>query len=212
MKNSTLFFLSLFIILFSCKNDDDTIGTGGETPVLNYIPLSIGSYWVYGWEKIDTLGNISPLTQRDSVYVSGDTIINGNTYFVVEGDFFGSPVNKEYQRDSSGYLVNEKGNILFNPNNTTDLLWVDTIFVGSDPLVIIEYKMEGTETEIDVPAGVFNCFNYQGTVISQEDDYPWGVRNTGYYYADGIGKVQSRLFFYNSPDDIRSRLVDYHIE
>ena len=160
----------------------------------NYVPLTIGSYWVYEWVKVDTFGVESPVTFRDSVFISGDTLINGEVYSIVDGTFLGSEKTKEFHRDSSGYLVNEKGETLFNPNNNTDLLWTDTIFVGEDPFVLIEYSMEGATTDVTVPAGTFNCLNFQGKVISLEDDYPWGTRYTGYYYADGIAK-SNRLFF-----------------
>lgn len=67
--------LGFFIV--SCSNDDDTAGgdpnNNNENPA-DYIPLTDGDYWVYNVEGGTTLNG------TDSLYISNDTVINGNTY------------------------------------------------------------------------------------------------------------------------------------
>lgn len=60
------------ITLFSCSSDDATDSTG-ETDVNFPLPLNNGNYWTY-----DVVGNGT--TTRDSLYISGDTLITSNTY------------------------------------------------------------------------------------------------------------------------------------
>ncbi len=198
-----------FALFFSCKNDDDA--TGGPVQQSNYTPLTIGSYWVYDWVREDTLGNQTMMSQVDTMTVVGDTVLNGVEYAVLEGTFLGGPQTK-FQRDSIGYLVNSNGAILFDSNNSTNLIFSDTIFAGPSPHVFMEYRMEGVITSVDVPAGIFQCVNYQGTIIPADPNHPHGTRITNQYYAEDIGLVRSRMFFFNSPDYIVSRLVAYHIE
>lgn len=210
MKNPTLFTCLFIVVLFSCKDDD--ANPTGNNQTTNFYPLTVGSYWVYDWTKIDTNGVETPFGGRDSIYISGDTMINSIKYAVIESSLFGGDYKKEYQRDSSGFLVNNKGQILFDPSNSQDLLWIDTIFQGNYPYILIEYSMEGTTTEIEVPSGKFECFNLQGKVITQDSNYRWGTRYKRDYYSDGIGKIQSINFFHSNPVDLRSELVKYHIE
>ena len=213
MMKPTFLALLFLAILISCKDkNDDDLTLGSNNQVVNYFPLTVGSYWVYDWVRVDTLGVEHPFGNRDSIYISGDTIINGIEYAIVETSLFGDERTQEYHRDSSGFLINHNGEILFDPINSTDLLWIDTIFAGSDPYVLIEYSMEGTMTNIEVPSGMFDCLNLQGKMIPQQNNYPWGTRYKRDYYADGVGKVQSKIFFYLSPDDLFSKLVSYHIE
>jgi len=53
---------------------------------INYMPLKVGAYWVYKRGNMDTLDNITYLSAADydSVYVSGDTIINGSLHFILK--------------------------------------------------------------------------------------------------------------------------------
>jgi hypothetical protein len=67
-------FASLFatILLSSCsKNGDDSSNSAG--PATTFLPLSNGNYWVY---DVHSQGTIN----RDSLYISNDTIINTVTY------------------------------------------------------------------------------------------------------------------------------------
>jgi len=68
-----IYFFSLFLLLTSCSNSD--ISDGGENtpePVFA-IPMNTGNWWTY-----DVIANGA--TTRDSIYVSGDTIISPFTY------------------------------------------------------------------------------------------------------------------------------------
>ena len=92
------------------RNSDssgDSSGNGDEQFVF---VTSVGSYWVYDWYEVDYLTGVSaPTDRRDSIWIAGDTIINGNQYHIQKGTWFSSSVSTSIQRDSSGYIVNHNG-------------------------------------------------------------------------------------------------------
>ncbi|MEC4005119.1 hypothetical protein OX283_010650 [Flavobacterium sp. SUN052] len=65
---------SLFalILLNSCSSSSDDSGVD-NSPATTFLPLTNGNYWVY---NVDNAGTIN----RDSLYISNDTIINAVTY------------------------------------------------------------------------------------------------------------------------------------
>ena len=90
MRN--LVFLGLALVfLFSCKKETEELQENNNQVPVSYMPLKIGNYWIYQTYKIDSLGNESIDGAVDSVRVTKDTLINGNTYFVLEGEFVSIP-------------------------------------------------------------------------------------------------------------------------
>ncbi|WP_313807387.1 hypothetical protein [Flavobacterium sp.] len=98
-----LFALSIICFsFFSCSSDD----SGGEdnTPVNFTVPLTTGKYWTY--DVTDGTNNF-----RDSLYISGDTIIASKTYkkFKVKDDvatgFYSSSLRNNGVRESDNKLL-----------------------------------------------------------------------------------------------------------
>lgn len=82
MKNRILLLTAVFSgLLLSCSSDDSNTGNNGnnggddnpDTPSFS-IPLTTGKFWTYDIVQEGTPGT------RDSLYISNDTIIEGNTY------------------------------------------------------------------------------------------------------------------------------------
>jgi hypothetical protein len=217
MKQSTYIFLSaLAMLVFSCNcNDDDTvIGPIEPVPATDYLPLNKGNYWIYQWYVIDTLGNESIYSNNlDSIYISGDTVINGNTYAIMEGKEFNSEIRRFY-RDSSGYMVSaESKTPLFTTTSTTEQLGVDSIPTETPPLVMLEANMQPPSPLVTVPAGSFkDCLSTVTYMTSFEADYPHGVRTFPYRYAKGVGRILHRIAFYSNANYYESRLVRHHVE
>lgn len=90
--------LSLFVI--SCSNDDNG---GNNNQTENFLPLTEGNYWVY-----DVQG--TSLNGRDSIYFSGDTVINNNTYKKVKSKepiatgFFSNAITNNGIRQENGKI------------------------------------------------------------------------------------------------------------
>lgn len=76
MKIKILTALAFISLLFSCSSDGNPIPTdysGNVGPNTTYLPTTTGNYWTY---KVVS----NAVTQRDSLYVGNDTLINTKTY------------------------------------------------------------------------------------------------------------------------------------
>ncbi len=177
----------------------------GSTRPYNY-PLTIGSYWIYERFNLDTNG-VEAVVSVDSSYISGDTVIGGNTYSVFVGDIIG-PTGFYFRRDSLGYLVDPNGVIRGSNTNFTDTLWA-----GSTPGYADFYYKMISGTSLFVPAGTFTAFDYLGTVNVLFSGYMWdNPRYLHSYYADSVGLIRETSFFILSPNYIGRKLVRYHIQ
>lgn len=103
MKTNLLLLAVLCGTLFSCSSDDSN---NNPTPDTNFtIPLTTGKYWTYDVE--DSNAN----QFRDSLYISGDTLINGITHkkFKVKDDlatgFYSSSLRNNGVRESDNKLL-----------------------------------------------------------------------------------------------------------
>src|SRR5690554_4707998 len=75
MKNKTIILL-FGIALIGCSSDDNSNNNiGGSTS--DYLPQQQGNYWVYDVNSEEFSG-------RDSLYVSGTTTSQGDTYYTYE--------------------------------------------------------------------------------------------------------------------------------
>lgn len=72
MKLKFLIAVTAFLSIVSCSSDD-TIQNPEENPSTDYFPLATGNYWVYNVDG-------EMISERDSLYVSHDTLINAKTY------------------------------------------------------------------------------------------------------------------------------------
>lgn len=219
-----LFYAGLFLFLFaSCEKDDSTGFNPEAEEALNYFPLETGNSWVYKNYEIDSVGNETDLNIMDSVVVTRDTLINGNLYYVLEGTNY--PLNIDpftgenwstlaILRDSSGYLVNHKGEIMLSVDNFTDTLFMQMATNGEDTIHTITYQMEKPDELINVPAGKFEVINFKGTVYNLSPHKNPAIKNPryiNYYYANNVGKVLQTYFYLNGTSTFEKRLVRYHL-
>lgn len=213
MRKTCLTLLLVFIAWSCSKSDDQLLSNSTKTPN-QFQPLTFGSYWVYEYFKVDTNGVTEKLNQADTVFITKDTVINGNIYAVFVGtDFWSSEWRVlSKMRDSLGYLVDEKGTIHFSSFNFTDTLlsgW--NIDLDGDTLSQYASKMVDSVFMISIPTGDFECLNFRTTYTS--DQFPPGMetRNQDNYYAENIGLVQSNFFYSAGTDVIMRKLVYYSI-
>jgi len=80
IKNTFLLFC-LFLILISCKKIVNPDLPEHNIYYPEFYPMKTGNYWIYEVYKISTNGNEVITGGIDSIYVTKDTLINGNIFF-----------------------------------------------------------------------------------------------------------------------------------
>ena len=209
-----IYFLLAFILVFqSCEKDEISI---------DYFPMNIGNYWVYGHDWGVKNGVGYEYLTIDSIFIQRDTLINGFNYYVIERapNLFNedwSIIDKV--RDSLGYIVNYTGDIIFSSTKFSDILFTEISLLGIDTFYVATYQMEKPDYKIQVPAGNFRVLNYKGTVkeYSHYVHPEWveiinKVKNN--YYAPGIGKVQDSYLLAGGqgpPPIMHRKLLRYNI-
>ncbi len=149
-------FLLLALAFAACKKDTPKPAGGAQPPFV--LASSPGSYWVYEWVQVDSSGTVMTLTFRDSVYVSGDTVINGNMYTIHTGSYLGFPTNL-VMRDSSGYIIRPDGEIILSTNNFTDT--VNYRVTGAANLETY-WITKNPGMTVTVAPGTYPVFDHQG--------------------------------------------------
>jgi len=209
-----LFALSTIVLLFvsSCKKEEmEPCPSPPIKEIPNYMPLAIGNYWVYNDYKVDTLGNETKMNYVDSIYIQRDTLINNETYFVIEGNY--SPyANVEYiLRDSLGYLIDNRGEIKFSVTNFTDTLY-SVATMNNNDTIIFEFKnMDPSNHSISVPAGTFSTLDYVRTFIFPYQP-PYTQRKFHKYNAEGVGTILETWGYAAATTIFEKRLIKYHVE
>lgn len=200
------------LLIFICSCKKESVIAPCEPSVSNsYFPMTVGSYWVYQWYKIDSSGTEELLDgKKDTITVIKDTLIDASIFKKIQenNSFLNTPIVIQYRRDSLGFLIDPQNNIYFSSSNLTD-----TLKVISNSNFKIIYKMEIPPAPIETAAGVFDCLNFQGEVTSFLP-VSWSNQWLNFYYAKGVGKIQENLFFFSNADinQFHRRLIEYHIE
>ncbi len=213
-----LLYFATIIALISCKKDESTSQNNNQAQ-LYHVPLAIGNYWVYENFNVNPdMGTVQNSGLKDSIVIQRDILIKGNTYFVRMGIIQYTGNNSwglvDLVRDSSGYLVNEKGTVLFAENDFVNTFNSWSLVVGNnDTIADIFYTMEPYLDVIHTASGDYNGgLNYKGTVIQYISDSSF----TKYFnnvYAEDIGKIFETSFFAGTTNNwIEKRLSNYLIQ
>jgi len=203
--NYRFLMIAIVVVLASCKKET-------TYPPDSYdMPRTEGSYWVYQWSQIDSMGIAGPVLFTDTVTITGSVSLNGNTYAEYSGTHMGHPTNW-LQRDSSNYIVDEHGSIRYSFFPGTVLAEFD-----SNPYHQL-YKMGPIET-IAHPLGAFTAIDKQ-QIISNLDGTPVnscsGMTHTFHnYYVSGIGEIREETAYIGALQSeckiLRKNLISYHI-
>jgi len=172
---------------------------------------------VYNTYEIDSAGNEEVISLNDTVKVIGDSIIDGITYAkILKKEYGFSPRLEVFlRRDSPGYIVNEKGNILFSQNDFNDTLFSQIIGTPEKPYMHWWYMMEEYSENVILPVGQFNSvLNRKQTLIYlQEPNQP--IKYLNNFYAPNIGPLTNQYAYTSSllkeKKYYEERLIDYQI-
>lgn len=205
-------------VFISCKKSDTellpppTPENESQSFSWNHTP---GSYYVYQWYKIDSLGNETPYSAPDSNIVVGDTIINGNTYTTFKTDHIFFNYDEMYWRDSSGYIVDQGGYIHFSHTAFNDT--VHEIEIAN--WFNIHHILGASMTEVSVPAGEFDVFHKRQAFEFLDGTAPvsctQSLGHDSYFDANtGIPTIQQTSFaseYFSLCSYYERRLIEYYI-
>ena len=206
MKNLTLITIALF--LFSCQ---ETEIPPTPPPAAEYISWTEGDWWAYEWATYDYNTGDTTIRSIDTTYALADTMINGQLYKALSRSHLPGPIAPTFYRDSTGYIVNERGNILMSYTNFTDTLHTESI-----PNFSWFAMMVQDENPTTVHAGSFSTITMRIITESPVAQYPCGGNQivSKNQYANGVGLVNV-IYHYTATgpcvDNVR-QLVDYHIQ
>ena len=197
-----LLLFSLLVCLFSCSKDVP-IPSGDVVPhphipnAEDYYPLTNGNYWIYEYYDIYTNTGLEKFQYRDSVSITGDTIINGEKY-VKEKHTYQNWLR--LLRDSSGCMISPNGRILFSCCNFSDTFYIshwDNYYT----------KMIHTDTVISTTVGKFHSIS-----LGYVWNYLAGPKYEYIFYGKGLGMSQYAHWYMPAQIiKIEGRLVKYHL-
>lgn len=215
MKHTFVFLITCLLIV-ACKKEkiaeQPTPDNGGNA---FEVPSTVGSYWIYHWDVIDSNGVVTPQSYIDTIRVIGDTMINNHLYAVYEGTKFGNNKMQWYERDSSGYIVNSLGSIICAYNSSPDVF--EQIPFGDYYLQSFGVASQGS---ITVPVGTFENTVRMYTGFSRTDGQPVNSCSESdiklySHYASGVGLVSMECNYFSMVLAYckirRSKLVEYYI-
>jgi hypothetical protein len=213
MKNSNLVYLVFAFISFSaCKKDKGSHVSESQ----NYSQLKVGNYWIYQAFIVDTMGNATETEFFDSCYIEDDTIINNHVYYkMVRPTYWtSSQMNVYYLRDSSHYIIDNWGKIMFSSKDFDNIFleyYFDLGQTKKDTMFRAIQKMDNTDFITHTPAGTFNTLNVKATFY-MNPSFARKIRHMTTKYSDKIGIVsESYPFFFYDPVDRERRLVRYKV-
>ena len=208
-----IFFPILFFITLSGCDKETTYPqlSGKGMNLEHFIP---GSWWKYEWNKVDgTTGEVTPMASNDSVYVKGDTVINGNTYIHLTGTYFSGTPFHRILRDSLAFLVDQSGAILFSLNPEPDTL---KVAVSAEFTIHTITKKEAGE--ITIPAGTFSDLYERQNHYYRTDGSNWACGTHWVaiqYLKEGVGILYERTALLSELNTncsyIERKLVAYYL-
>ena len=205
--------MALLMVLFSCKKDDPPVDPPTPPPtaleVSSFSQLDPGNYWVYLRQKVDsTDAVIDGFSRVDSLFVTGDTTIDGSSYAVIHRTADGvlSPL-VQYWRDSANYIVTGMHQILFSSTTFDQVIYTE----NTDQLHV-DYSVGSGWVPVSVPAGNFDSYLVTGvsTSIGGLTAVSEWTSPRDYWVAD-VGRVRWYEFYVYAPVGWRYDLVHFHV-
>lgn len=210
--------LAIAVLLTACRKEQDTASPSPDTAppplsIADFSQLDSGNYWVYDRHRVDSMDVADPnFYRRDSLFIAGDTVLDGHTWSVVRLASDGVVSSAiEYWRDSADFLLGRYGEVLFSSANLGQVIWVDSIPAPST--VSIHYSVGSALVPVSVPAGTFQSYVMTGTCYSY-GTFPvipaWKYPRD--HWVEGIGRVKWYDYFAMGTVGYRYQLVDYHVQ
>lgn len=208
--------ITLVVAMFACNKNNDS-NPEIETGESNYFPLTTGSYWVYNTYEIDSLSNEELKSENDTITIVGDTTINGHTFKVFYGrKYYSSTPEKFYYRNSSDFIIDDKGVLVFSQSNFTDTLYSEYIPDNNGASIHFYSKMNYYNSKLTMQVGVFDRLLNRNVFVDYLTFDPIRTEKLDILYAPNVGNVLHQYAYTHQLLTMKcyfeKRLVSYHIE
>ncbi len=205
MKPILLFFV-LLCLFISCEKNGLMESYNPE----NYFPLSVGNFWVYESSYTTNGGNKSSLGM-DSLVVKKDTIMRGQTYYLVEGTWLGNRPYKEYLTYIRKQVISINGKVWFEGTDFGSIVNSYASVSGQDTSYSEKFYMIKPELEVSVPTGSYETLAlvgiYRSPSVSVQDNV-----HTKWHYAKDIGMVKIHSDYITQEYVIEMDLLEYELK
>jgi len=206
MKNLLFALLAVTVLFVSCQ-EEELIPEETLAPP-QYLTWSEGDWWVYESSLYNYYQGDTVVTSVDTTFALADTAINGQLYRTLSRRLYSG--GNLYLRDSSGYVVEPAGHILYSYTNFTDTLLNLLTPSGGGWFAQMVEDPAPTIT----PAGVFNTINFKSTHYHFTTACGDSIYYSDRQFAEDIGLIRM-TYHYSAPGpcSVHYRtLVDYHVQ
>ncbi|MCG8328862.1 MAG: hypothetical protein MI974_14315 [Chitinophagales bacterium] len=186
-----LLLIGTISILASCTKADiitdenEKANPVKEDQVIDFLPLEVGAYWVYEGRTTNlSTGETTPIGKHDSLYISGDTLIDAHQYFIIEGTRLGNQVH-DLVCPIGTDLLGASNHLIFSLDQYKDTVnWpVSLLPEGVEELKSVLHP----ESSISVPVGKFEAIVYDMVFYYPMDNNTYQGESV-IYESNWIGK------------------------
>ena len=210
MKNYSLALVLLSCLLsFSCSDDDisneipeDAVP---EKTTFEFANLEVGNYWIYDVFLVTEEGEETQTAEADSVFIVGDTIIGDKRLLIHSGYDYLVPGNFMIFDSANTIFTYPRREVLFTLDESVVVEKDEEEFNGAASAV---FGLESTPSTVSVPAGDFECLNYQGFLTSTDPDTNI-VRTSNRFYSEDVGLILRQDQFLSTGTSLDARLIRF---
>jgi hypothetical protein len=207
MKKLLYISIILIVVLFSCKKQEDVTIDKFKEESGDFLPLSVGNYWIYEVTNVDTNGN-STFVNIDSTYIVGDTNIRNEIYYIFKSST--SIFYTQYLRDSMHYIVDEKGEKFFSPLRQQDTLFSNLVKNINGDTISFTYRiMREPPFPIKCVLGEFRALDAE---VNRYFSFVNILDKSHAFYAPRIGLILRQDFFSFAGKRNEYSLIRYNVK
>lgn len=198
--------ISILILISSCEGKIENPATGTLDTVL-LMPLEPGNQWVYEVEGNQFYSQITHLVESVAKYQYQDTQID--MYYIVADYGIGTyAYYYYYHEDAFNHTLHWK----IEPDNPTYCFkypvergdeWENEFILEYTNEYLDEYRLVSKHSRVTVPAGTFQCYEYEIERTGITNDGYISRYRDNYYFKPGIGMVAHKHTVINldNPND-----------
>ena len=115
----------MMLSVMACQKEKSIVTPDGTHVTSSAFTAGIGSYFVYNIFEIDSNGQETPYGIPDTIFVVGDTLLNGHRFLHLRDQWFNLGQISTFLRDSSEFIVDRWGIIRWASANLADTIRID---------------------------------------------------------------------------------------